>query len=506
MTSPQVADELNRLKAERELYRRLLELGHQTEPEPFLRDALALIVELAEAKHGYLELYEEGDAEPRWWMAHGFSGQQIDGVRSKLSSGIIARAVATGETLVTPSAMLDPRFSEFDSVQLGKIEAVLCTPVGGDPVRGILYLQGRERPGLFTREEREDAEIFARHLAQLAQRLLSERRRRDTVDATRELRAKLRLDGMIGRSAAFAATLKDVSLVAPLEVSVLLRGAGGTGKTQMAHLIHDNGPRARGPFVELNCAALPEALVESELFGAFPGAYTGATHRILGKVAAAEGGSLFLDEIAELTPATQAKLLQLLNSKEYYPLGSASPVRADIRLLAATNADLEQAVRDKRFREDLYFRLKVVQLRCPSLSERREDIRALLVHFCTLAAERNKLPRLELSPGALRAAEAAAWPGNIRELANCAEAALIRAAGEEASQVQAHHLFPEAEVGAVPERAKTFQEATRTFQAALLHDTLEELQWNVVEAAKRLDLARSHVYNLIKAFGLERRR
>jgi Nif-specific regulatory protein len=249
-------------------------------------------------------------------------------------------------------------------------------------------------------------------------------------------------------------------------------------------------------------------LIESELFGALPGAHSTATPRIDGKVAAAEGGTLFLDEIGELTPSAQAKLLQLLQSHEYYPLGATKPVLADVRLIAATNTDLRQAVLDRRFREDLLYRIQVLPIRMPTLAERREDVATLASFFCGRACERYRLPRLELSPNAIRAAESTEWPGNVRELAHAVEAAVIRAAGEHAAQVERAHLFPN---GNGPTSAAaghvdglTFQAATRAFQADLLRQALEDNTWNVVETAKRLDLARSHVYNLIRAFGLER--
>ena len=256
----------------------------------------------------------------------------------------------------------------------------------------------------------------------------------------------------------------------------------------------------------MNCAALPENLIESELFGALPGAHSTATRRIEGKVAAAEGGTLFLDEIGELTPSAQAKLLQLLQSREYYPLGSKKSVLADIRLLAATNTDLRQAVAERRFREDLLYRIQVLPIRMPTLAERREDIPTLANFFCTRACERYRLPRIELSPNALRAADATEWPGHVRELAHAVEAAVIRAAGEHAAQVERSHLFPDGHPlsasGAIDN--VTFQAATRVFQTDFLRQALEDNGWNVVETAKRLDLARSHVYNLIRAFGLER--
>jgi Nif-specific regulatory protein len=251
---------------------------------------------------------------------------------------------------------------------------------------------------------------------------------------------------------------------------------------------------------------LPNELIESELFGVVPGAHSTALRRTPGKVATAEGGTLLLDEIGEVPLACQAKLLQLLQSHQYYPLGSAQLVRADVRIIAATNTDLHLAVSEKRFREDLLYRLEVLPIRVPSLAERRDDVAALAQHFSAQACERHGFANISLARSAVRAAQSADWPGNVRQLAHAVEAAVIRAAGECSAFVEHTHLFPE-QTNHHPssdERA-TFQEATRRFQAALVSDTLVETNWNIAEVARRLDIARSHVYNLIHAFGIVRR-
>jgi len=500
----------HRLRQERDLFHRLLDLGSQQHIEPFLAEALALVVEVTGAQRGYLELRGDGaeDDDAPWWMAQGCSPDDLGTIRDAISRGIIAEAIATGQTVVTSSALLDPRFQQRKSVRSRRIQAVLCAPVGGPPPFGALYLEGAEGAGPWSDEDRERAEIFARHLAPLADRLLIRHRSREREDATRELRRTLRLDGVVGRSRALADVLEQAAMVAPLDVNVLLTGDSGTGKSQLARVIHDNGLRASGPFVELNCAALPESLIESELFGAARGAHSTAHQAATGKVAAATGGTLFLDEVGELPISAQAKLLQLLQSRQYYPLGSSEAVRADVRLIAATNSDLESAVGEKRFREDLYYRLCVLPIRMPSLAERPEDLAELAEYFCTQTSDRHQLPRLPLSERASRAIEAAEWPGNVRQLAHTLEAAAIRAAGERATQVERRHLFPDRPGGDDGEvdgdERLSYQEATRRFQRRLLHETLVETGWNVSETARRLELARSHVYNLIHGFGMDR--
>ncbi len=500
-----VDESFERVRRERDLYLRLLQLGSHREITPFLQEALMLIVEIVGARLAYLELYDDADrSRPmRWSAAQGLSDAEVDRVRSVISSGIIAEALASGTTIETPSALLDPRFEARASVRIGQIEAVLCAPIESGRPLGVLYLQGRTGAGPFSEEDRTAIEIFARHLGPLADRLLV--REQVGSDATRDVRATLRADNVIGRSEAIARVLREIALIAPLEVDVLLTGESGTGKSQIARVIHDNSRRARGPFVELNCAALPEQLIESELFGALPGAHSTAVRRIEGKVAAAERGTLFLDEVGELSLAAQAKLLQLLQSRQYYPLGGVRPITADIRLIAASNADLKVAVAERRFREDLFYRLQVLPLRMPSLAERREDILALAEHFSSAACDRHGLPKIELSRNALRAMEVADWPGNVRQLAHAVEAAVIRATGEGARQVEYHHVFPGSPLASSAEQqGLSFQEMTRRYQARVLREALEANGWNVAQVAQRLDLARSHLYTLIRAFDLKR--
>jgi Nif-specific regulatory protein len=258
--------------------------------------------------------------------------------------------------------------------------------------------------------------------------------------------------------------------------------------------------------VELSCASLSEALAESELFGAVKGSHSTAFRDMEGKVAAADGGTLFLDEIAELKMPVQAKLLQFLQSKEYYAVGSPKLRRADVRLVAATHVDLREAIARKEFREDLFFRLQVVGIRVPPLAARREDLAELAEHFCARACARNRFPPLRVSAGAVRAIEAAEWKGNVRELANAMEGAAIRAAWEGASQVERRHVFPDVPEprGGASVAELTLQEATRRFQRQFVSDALEVAGWNVAEAARRIDVSRAQVYKLIQELGIER--
>jgi Nif-specific regulatory protein len=492
------------LRLERDLYLGLLNLDEATLPEQFIEQALKLVVQIVGAERGYLELADPGSSTNKdWWTAAGWSEEEVEEIRTNISRGIIAHAIARGEVLCVPSALLDPRFRDRQSVKRWKIEAVLCVPIGRDPPVGVLYLEGRRADGPFSDAEVELAKTFARYLVGLAQGVFL---RQTTADPLAPLRERLNLTGVVGRSAALAAVLAEAELAARLDASVLITGDTGTGKTQLARVIHESSNRAKHPFVSINCAAIPENLVENELFGAVAGAHSTADRPLDGKVTAAKGGTLFLDEISELTVKAQAKLLQLLQTKEYYPLGSSRPLTADVRIIAATNADLQELIGEKAFREDLFYRLSLLMLKMPALRNRWEDIEPLAEHFCKKACAQHGLAPLELSPGAMAMLKAREWPGNVRELEHVIEAGVIRAAMKNVRQLEARMLFPDSDSDSELEQVAplSFQEETRRFQRGVLRRSLKDTDWNITETARRLDLARAHIYNLIKSFGLSR--
>ncbi|MEM7677293.1 MAG: sigma 54-interacting transcriptional regulator, partial [Myxococcota bacterium] len=423
---------------ERDLYLRLLELGQQENVEPFLSDALRLIVDLVDAERGYIALGIPGDdltKEHRWSLAHCCTEDQVADIRQKISNSIIAEAIGTGRTIHTPSAVLDPAFRQNRSVRVNRIEEVLCAPVGKPFCVGVVYLQGRVGGGGFPEDAQHIAELFATHLEPMVDRVLSRKLRRDENDPTQALRQKLKVDGLVGRSEALAQVLHEIQVVGPKNINVLITGESGTGKSATARAIHDNSARAEsGRFVQLNCAELSDELFRLEMFGSVEGAFTDAVNR-KGKVHAAEGGTLFLDEVATLTPASQAGLLHFIQHREYSVVGSNQTQTADVRIISATNVDLQQAMEERQFREDLYYRLVGMPIHMPSLAERLEDLPELLEHFCRHHCERESIRPIMPSPNAYHAVEMEEWRGNVRELSMVVSRAVIWADAENASNI-----------------------------------------------------------------------
>jgi Nif-specific regulatory protein len=490
--------------AERDFYLGLLDLVAAAEPEPLLVQALATIVAASGARVAYLELRDldddPADTGPRYWKAHGCTEDEVASIRASMSRGIIARTLAEGRTIATPSAVKDPSFRDHPSVLRNDIQAVLCAPIG-QPAFGVVYLQGTEAGDGFAARNRNAVEVFARQLGIVADRLLSRRRGPGRADATAEIRKQFKCDGLIGRSEALARVLREAAQVAPPPITVLITGPTGTGKSALARAIAANSPRATGPYIDLNCAAMPDSLLEGELFGSEAGAYTGATKRTPGKVAAARGGTLFLDEIAELSLTAQAKLLQLLQERHYYPLGSATPVAADVRVISATNVDLKTRVAKRTFREDLFYRLAVITIEMPTLDQRREDIPDLVEQFCREFCQRNQLRLMRPTRRALVACRESSWPGNVRELANAVEAAIARASFGRSETIDEHHIFPAAErTSAHP----TLRDAAQRSQRRAIDEALTRNDWNITRTAVELDVSRQHLHDLISSFGLRR--
>ncbi len=318
----------------------------------------------------------------------------------------------------------------------------------------------------------------------------------------RELRARLREEFDFGRlvsaSPAMTKVLDTLRRVAPTEATLLLLGESGTGKEVAANAVHENSSRSAGPFVAVNCAAIPETLLESELFGYEKGAFTGASSRKAGKIASAHGGTLFLDEVAEMKPPLQAKLLRFLQDREIQPLGSSVTRKVDLRILAATNRDLSDEVDAGRFRADLYYRLNVVSVTIPPLRERREDIPLLSSHFLEILAQRHGLEVRGITREGAERLLGQPWAGNVRELENTIERAVVLSRGD---MLTADDLFPEdPAAGGGREAADPYRGGVtlREAEAEIIRLALKRAGGNKSQAARDLGISRQTLINKLR--------
>ena len=418
--------------------------------------------------------------------------------------GIVGEVIQTGRPVRVDDAYADPNFDQTVDKESGyQTKTLLCVPMrdADDRIIGAFELINKNEERFTDADQGvlEDlcipAAIAVLHAIERDQLVRSNQQlTQQATDRTT----------IIGESAAIVALRGTIARLAATDLPVLILGESGSGKEVAAQALHYQGPRAKHPFIAVNCAALTETLLESELFGHEKGAFTDAHQTRAGKFELADGGTLFLDEIGDMSPGGQAKLLRVLEQKVITRVGGSQPIPINVRVIAATNSNLAEAVRDKRFRQDLYYRLSVVTVDLPPLRDRPEDVlplaRFFLEHFCRQA----KRSELELSPEARRRLQSHSWPGNVRELRNLMERVAFLTQGERVEVDElAFILAPARDEYDELAEGVGLTEATNRFQQEYIRKAVKRVQGNMSEAARLLGLHRSNLYRKMRQLGME---
>ncbi len=472
-------------------------------------------VRLSEAQRGFV-LFAGSEGTLEMAAARRMDKTPSQAGEDDVSRNIVRSVMDTGRTVCLSDAQASP-FGGAESVTRLKLRSVLAVPVRAcGRVVGVLYLENRGLAGVFDDRRRRLVEEFGELLGQAllnAQAMGELRRTRDELESA--LAQQARFPGLVGRSDAFRRSLTEAIKAAASDLPVVIEGESGTGKDLLARTIHAASPRASGPMVAVNCAALPAQLLESELFGHVRGAFTGAERDRKGLLASADRGTLFLDEVGEMPLAVQAKLLRALQSGEYRPVGSDDPLRANVRVVAATSKRLAGEVAAGRFREDLYYRLNAVSLRAPALRERREDILPLAERF--LRNEAGSGAPARLSPEARIALVSYDYPGNVRELENIMRRAahfadkgvvtlesLPPAVAASRSTVDAALAGPPPRTGQELAEAKRRcrDEAVARLEKAFVTEALRQAGGNATRAARSSGMNRSQFQQMMKRCGV----
>ena len=416
-------------------------------------------------------------------------------------SRTIARQVMRENVAILGVDVPGGKLREVESLAVSEVRSLLCVPLSVfERVIGCIYL---DNTGPSKRFQEDHLQLVAAIAGISAVALdnarqvqwLEQENQRLTIEITQE-------QTLVGEGARMKDIYQFLGKVAPADSTVLIEGESGTGKELAARALHRNGPRNGKPFVAINCAAIPESLLESDLFGHERGAFTGALLQKKGRLEVADGGVVFLDEIGELAPALQVKLLRVLQEREFERVGGTQPIKVDIRLIAATNRDLGEAVRKKEFRQDLYYRLAVVKLTMPPLRERKEDVPMLTRHFVQKYAKRCKVKPKPISREAMSALMNYDWPGNVRELENAIERALVLGT----SEMLLPEDLPESILEPAPAAEMTegkYQASVRELKRELILNAVEQTRGNYADAARALGVHPNYLHRLIRNLGLK---
>jgi transcriptional regulator with GAF, ATPase, and Fis domain len=544
--------ELEALRARADQIQRLLAVAKALNSELNLKRLLNLImdsvIELTNAERGFLLLLGGDDgAELKVQVARNFDRESVRNPSFKISRSIAQQVARDGEAIISTNAQDDPRFTDYMSVSDLRLRSLLSAPLKiRDQVVGVIYIDNRFEQGVFTEVERTLLTGFCDQAAtaiQNAQLLESEvergkelaaekekvealnarlektvesrtveltHARQDLAASRKELELKYNYDNIVGRSTAMQKVFQLLDRITDSDVAVLIQGESGTGKELVAHAIHFNGPRKKRRFVSENCAAIPESLLESELFGHVRGAFTGAVKDKKGLFEEANGGTLFLDEIGDMPLEMQKKLLRALQEGEIRRVGGKSTTKVDVRIISASNRDLRAMLREDQFREDLFYRLNVVTVYLPPLRERRDDIPLLADHFLGVIAAETRSEKSVITPPALATFMAYDWPGNVRELEN----EVRRAVALSIDAIGPEELSPELR-GDGSDRAASYigrplkdvvKEATDEVERVAIQAALELHGWNKVKTSAALGISRPTLDSKIDALGLIRNR
>jgi len=464
-----------------------------------LRRLLESIYDVVPAERGAVLLAGAGAGEIA--SVVGLERDAATGRPVKVSRTIVQRVLKDRLPILSNDVRDHDDFNTAESLLAAKIHSVLAVPLlFADRVLGVLYLDSSSPKARF----REPDLRLVTAIAGIAAVALENARQIDWLESENErLQADAHLEhNMVGESPAMRAVLAFVGKVAPARTTILITGESGTGKELVARAIHQNGPRAKKPFVAINCAALAESLLESELFGHERGAFTGAVAQKPGRLEVADGGTVFLDEIGEMTPALQAKLLRVLQEQEFERVGGTRPIKVDVRVVAATNRDLKEMTRAGTFREDLFYRINVAALEMPSLAARRDDIPLLARYFASKYAARCNRHVVGFTQEAIDALMACAWPGNVRELENAIERAVVLGS----SEVLRPEDLPESVLEAAPAAgpaASRYHEAILEAKKDIILKAFKEAGGNYVETARLLDVHPNYLHRLVRNMNLK---